>query len=282
VQKRPLRADKLKSILVDRLERGRLQPRRSIDGIALRKLAESIRSEGVVQPLFVRKVARGKFEIVAGERRWRAAKMAGLKRVPTIIRNVSDETALAIALIENLHREDLNPIDQAYAVQQLVETFSMTHQEVADTVGRSRATITNLLRLLELPADVRTMLADGKLDVGHARALLTLPEDRRAAAAEQVVAGRMSVRDVEHMVKHSTTGPSGAHARRQDAEPAPFQSWIGERVGNGINVKPKKGSGWCLSIAFEDLDELRCTLKILDDLLQGLEEPQPSAQQRSR
>lgn len=278
-QKEPAKADKLRSLPVNQLQRGRFQPRQAIDGIALKKLAESVLSEGVVQPLFVRRVSRGKFEIVAGERRWHAAKMAGLKKVPTVVRDVSDKTALSISLVENLHREDLNPMDQAYAVQQLVETFSMTHQQVADAVGRSRATITNLLRLLELPAGVRTMLAEGKLDVGHARTLLSLPPDQRQSAAEQAVASRMSVRDVERMVKHSAAPQSrpAPQEREPDAGPVRLQQRLKERVGTGTRIRRQK-NGWSLNVAFSDLEELHDLLETIDELLETLSPARPRGQ----
>jgi ParB family chromosome partitioning protein len=174
-----------------------------IDGQGLTRLAESIRAEGVIQPIFVRKKGHGRFEIVAGERRWHAAKIAGLRQIPTVVGNVSDEAALAIALIENLHREDLNAIDQAQAMQRLVNDFGMTHQKVAETIGRSRAAVSNLIRLLELPEAVRNMVAGGELDVGHARALLALPSGEREAMAAHVAERRLSVRDVEAIVKRA-------------------------------------------------------------------------------
>jgi ParB family chromosome partitioning protein len=276
VQKRPPRADKLKNIPVDRIERSRLRPRRAIDGIALKKLAESVQAEGIIQPLLVRKVSRGKFEIIAGERRWHAARMAGLKRVPTIVRDASDLVAFALALVENLHREDLNPIDQALAARELVASFSMTHQEVADMIGRSRASVTNLLRLLELPHEVQTMLADGKLDLGHARALLALPDAARLAAAEQAVTRGMSVRALERLAKASEKESWGDRAQAA----APVSTWLEphlSRAGRGIRLTPGRDHGWCLNIAFEDLDQLRYALETLADIVRRLERPVPRA-----
>jgi ParB family chromosome partitioning protein len=276
VQKRPQRADKLKNIPVERLERGRLRARRAIDGIALKKLAESVQSEGVIQPLLVRKVSRGRFEIIAGERRWHAARMAGLKRVPTIVREASDLAAFALALVENLHREDLNPIDQALAARELVESFSMTHQEIADMIGRSRPSVTNLLRLLELPPEVQAMLADGKLDLGHARALLALPDVARLAAAEQAVTRGMSVRAIERLVKASAKESWGARAQTASPVPAWFEGHL-SRAGRGIHLTPGREQGWCLNIAFEDLDQLRFALETLADIVRRLELPGPRA-----
>jgi ParB family chromosome partitioning protein len=274
VQKRPRRADKLKNISVDRLERSRLQPRRAIDGVALKKLAESVQAEGVIQPLLVRKLGGGRFEIVAGERRWHAARMAGLKRVPTVVRNVSDFGLLALALVENLHREDLNPIDQARAARQLVESFAMTHQEIADMIGRSRVSVTNLLRLLDLPDEVQDLLADGKLDVGHARALLALPEEGRLAAAEEAVASCMSVRDIEQLAKSPVREAWRPRPRQVDHASAWFERYLSQ-AGKGIRLKPRRDRGWSLNIAFKDLDQLRYVLETLAEILEHLERAEP-------
>lgn len=201
----PRTGGKLKVLPLDWLERGRLQPRRIIDGAALKRLAESIRLQGIIQPIFVRKKRRGKFEIIAGERRWHAAKIAGLTQIPSVVSDVSDESAIAIALIENLHREDLNPIDQAVAIRRLTGEFGMTHKEVGEYIGRSRTAVSNLLRLLELPDAVQDMLADGVLEMGHARALLALPERDRETRAKYVAERHLTVRAVEAMAKQTRT-----------------------------------------------------------------------------
>jgi ParB family chromosome partitioning protein len=244
--------------------------------MALKKLAESVVCEGIIQPLLVRKLGRGRFEIIAGERRWHAARMAGLKRVPTIVRDASDLAAFALALVENLHREDLNPIDQALAARELVDSFSMTHQEVADMIGRSRASVTNLLRLLELPHEVQTMLADGKLDLGHARALLALPDEERLASAERAVAKGMSVRAIERLAKTPTKGTWGARGQPVPSVPAWLERDL-SRAGRGIRLTPGREQGWCLNIAFEDLDQLRYALETLADIVRSLERPEPRA-----
>jgi ParB family transcriptional regulator, chromosome partitioning protein len=265
-QRRPPRAAKLKNVPVDRLERGRFQPRRVIDGVALGKLAESIRSEGMIQPLFVRKNG-GTFEIVAGERRWHAAKIAGLKSVPTIVGKISDQMALAIALIENLHREDLNPIDQALAIQRLATEFGMTHQQVADTLGKSRAAVTNLLRLLELPEEVQEMVADGQLDNGHARALLALPREQCRGVAEKAARGQLSVRDVERLARQL---PSEAQAEPGDAQTPPASS-LGDELRallrDRADIRPRKNGRWRLNVEFGDVDELRSALAAIDKAL---------------
>lgn len=287
-RKGPRRADKIRQLHVGQLQRGSFQPRQAIDGVGLQKLAESIRAEGLLQPLFVRKLSRSRYEIIAGERRWRAAKMAGLEKVPAVVRNVSDETALAIALVENLQREDLNPIDQAFAFKYLVERFTMTHQEVADTVGLSRASVTNLLRLLELPDEVRAMVVVGELDMGHARALLALPDDERLAAARRVVDQELSVRDVERMAKRSASQeqsrPRSQHAAGVPPHLERLQALLRRQSGCGIDIKPRRGGSWALNIAFADLAELRAALKMIDEVFRAREQgavPQASRADKS-
>lgn len=287
---RPARADAQKNLPVEQLQRGRLQPRQTIDGPGLARLAESVQSQGVIQPLFVRKLAKGRFEILAGERRWQAAKMAGLRRVPTVIRNVTDATALAISLIENLHREDLNPMDQAVAIARLVDDFSQTHAQVAEMIGRSRATVTNLLRLLELPAEVRSMIADGRLDMGHGRALLTLPKDECVAMAEAIVAEGLSVREVErrvsdrkHIRRNFDEVESVTEAASIDESPGTVLSttsayvetdfnWLSDgvrhRLGGGGSLRRRRDGRWHLDVSFGNLEELREALASIEGLLE--------------
>jgi ParB family chromosome partitioning protein len=266
-RKGPLRAGKLTRLRMSQLEQGRFQPRRAIDGVGLEKLAESVRSEGVLQPLYVRRTGYGRFEIVAGERRWLAAKLAGLNKVPVVVGKVSDAAALLIALVENLHREELNPIDQAHAIRVLVEKFSMTHEEIAAAIGRSRVTVTNLSRLLELPAAVKEMLADGKLEMGHARALLALPAHERPAAAERVVGKRLSVRAVERMA-HEGTAPEAPTQEASDEHR--FASWLREKLGRGFALRRKASGRWNLKVDFSDLAELEATLERIEQLVREL------------
>ena len=193
--------EKLCHLSVDAIQRGKYQPRREMDPQALEDLANSIRTQGVIQPLIVRPIGDNRHEIIAGERRLRAAQLAGLTEVPVIIRHIPDEAAVAIALIENIQREDLNPIDEAIALQRLMEEFSMTHQQLAETIGKSRTTVTNLLRLLALPNTVKTMLERGFIEMGHARTLITLPESKLLKAAEMIAARGMSVREAEQLVR---------------------------------------------------------------------------------
>jgi len=192
--------EKLSQLDIHQLVRGKYQPRREMDPAALEDLANSIRSQGIIQPLIVRPVGKH-YEIIAGERRFRAAQMAGLTQVPVIIRHIPDEAAVAIALIENIQREDLNPIEEAIALDRLIEEFGMTHQNVAEAVGKSRTTVTNLLRLLALPEEVKELLERGKLEMGHARTLITLPESVQLEAAQLIATRGLSVRQTEQLVR---------------------------------------------------------------------------------
>lgn len=192
--------EKLTQLSVDLIQRGKYQPRREMDTQALEDLANSIRSQGIIQPLIVRPIG-SKFEIIAGERRWRAAQLAGLTAVPVIIRHIPDEAAMAMALIENIQREDLNPIEEAAALEKLIHEFGMTHQQVAEAVGKSRTSVTNLLRLLALPEEVKNMLERGLLEMGHARTLITLPEATQLEAAQLIVSRGLSVRETETLVR---------------------------------------------------------------------------------
>jgi len=194
--------EKLIQLSVDHILRGKYQPRREMDAEALEELAHSIRTQGIIQPLIVRPLPQeGHYEIIAGERRWRAAKLAGLTKVPVIVRAIPDEAAIAIALIENIQRENLNPIEEAIALHRLIEEFGMTHQKAADAVGKSRAAVSNLLRLLVLPEEVKKWLEKGLLEMGHARTLITLPETSQVEVAELIISRGLSVRETEHLVR---------------------------------------------------------------------------------
>jgi ParB family chromosome partitioning protein len=196
----PTAQEKISLLRIEQIQRGKYQPRREMDTAALEELANSIRAQGILQPLIVRSIGND-YEIVAGERRWRAAQLAGLTEVPAIIRAIPDEAAIAIALIENIQRQNLNAIEEAFALQRLSEEFELTHQQVAEAVGKSRASVTNLLRLLALPDEVKNMLDRKLLEMGHARSLLTLPFALQVEAAELIVAKGLSVRDTEHLVR---------------------------------------------------------------------------------
>lgn len=195
-------ASELQHLSLDSVQRGKYQPRGDMDQASLEELAQSIKAQGVMQPIVVRLVAKNTYEIIAGERRWRASKLAGLKTIPALVRDVSDEAAIAMALIENIQREDLNPIEEAVALQRLQKEFELTQQEVANAVGKSRASVANLLRLTGLPDEVKTLLAHGDLEMGHARAILGLPAEHQVEAARHVVAKALTVRQTEALVRN--------------------------------------------------------------------------------
>ncbi|EPN61320.1 ParB family protein, partial [Pseudomonas syringae pv. actinidiae ICMP 18807] len=196
----------LQHVPLDLIQRGKYQPRRDMDPQALEELAQSIKSQGVMQPIVVRPIGNNRFEIIAGERRWRASQQAGVETIPAMVRDVPDETAIAMALIENIQREDLNPIEEAMALQRLQQEFQLTQQQVADAVGKSRVSVANLLRLIALPEAIKTMLSHGDLEMGHARALLGLSEDRQVEGARHVVARGLTVRQTEALVRQWLSG----------------------------------------------------------------------------
>ena len=251
----------LASLAIDALQPGRYQPRARIGQEGLAELAESIKMQGVMQPILARPIGAGRYEIVAGERRWRAARMAGLTTVPALVRDVPDRHALAIALIENLQREDLNPLDEATGIKRLTEEFGMTHAEAADAVGRSRAAITNALRLLELAPPVQELLREGKLDMGHARALLALPALTQIEIAREAVARQLSVRQVEQRVAGMTERPAGRARMRIDRDVARLEEELSGALGTTVTIRTgaKPGSGK-LVIHYSSLDQLTALL----------------------
>jgi ParB family transcriptional regulator, chromosome partitioning protein len=254
--------DALASLAIDALQPGRFQPRAHIGQEGLAELAESIKAQGVMQPILARPLGAGRFEIVAGERRWRAARMAGLATVPALVRDVPDRNALAIALIENLQREDLNPLDEAQGIKRLTEEFGMTHAEAAEAVGRSRAAVTNALRLLELAPPVQALLREGKLDMGHARALLALPALRQIELARETVARQLSVRQVEKRVAGLTARP--AARARSDRDVARLEDELSGQLGTTVSIRTsaKPGTGK-LVIHYSSLDQLETLLNRL-------------------
>ena len=242
----------------------------------LTELAESIKAQGVIQPIVVREIAKDKggkvYEIIAGERRWRASQQAGLKDIPVVIREVDDRTVVAMALIENIQREDLNPLEEAQALQRLIDEFDLTHAQAAEAVGRSRAAVSNLLRLLELPADIRTLVETRALEMGHARALLSLAPQAAIALARQAAELGWSVREVEHRVQQYAAGqvPSGAKAKTTNgAKPRPqadivaLERDLSESLGTVVNVLHGRGGKGRLVIHYTDLDTLEGVLERL-------------------
>src|SRR5215470_10127319 len=238
----PGATDALQTLSIDRVQPGRFQPRTQIDDAALDDLAASIREHGVMQPILVRPIEGGRFEIVAGERRWRAARRAGLAEVPALVKAVGDQSALALALIENIQREDLNPLEQANGLHRLIDEFGLTHEACAKAVGRSRSAVTNLLRLRDLAKPVQTYLSHGQLDMGHARALLVLPPAQQTAAATRVVAQHLSVRETERLV-HQFTHPGRRAQRRGANAPDPdlarLEEELAETIGAQVTIEPK-------------------------------------------
>ena len=250
----------LRKLPVHLVQRGKYQPRRDMREEALKDLADSIRKQGVVQPIVVRPIGEDRFEIIAGERRWRAAQMAGLDTVPAVVRDVPDRTAIAMALIENIQRADLNPLEEAEAMQRLISEFEMTHQEAAEAVSRSRAAVTNLLRLLELTREVQDLVRQGALEMGHARALLALKGPAQTEAARRVVDKGLTVRDTEQLVRRRLQELQGAPGAPKQAKTDPnvsrLERQLSEKLGAKVQVEQSgKGKGK-LVIHYSSLDEL--------------------------
>ena len=248
----------LRELPVDLIQRGQYQPRRDFDPELLQELADSIKAQGVMQPIVVRPVSDKRYEIIAGERRWRATQLAGLDLIPVLVRDVPDEQAIAMALIENIQREDLNPIEEAVALQRLQQEFELTQQEIAEAVGKSRSTVANLLRLMTLEADVRTLLEHGDLEMGHARALLGLQGAEQVKAARSVVAGGMSVRQAEALVRRviAQRDKPAVETRAIDPNIRQLQDDLAQKLGARVQIQHSaKGKGK-LVLSYNSLDEL--------------------------
>jgi ParB family chromosome partitioning protein len=258
-QGRGASADELAQIPVSSLKAGRYQPRTRMDKGALEELAESIRSRGIVQPILVRPLASGTYEILAGERRWKAAQLAGLATIPAVVREVTDDAALGIGLIENIQREDLNAIEEARGVKRLVDEFKLTHEDAARAIGRSRSAVTNLMRLLELADAVQEMVLDGRLDMGHARALLALSKSRQVELAERIAAGGLSVRDAERLAQEAQApeGRARKAAGRVDADTRRLVDDLSAALGAPVSLKARKGGKGSLTISYASLDQLQ-------------------------
>jgi len=252
--------DGVKEISIEKLQPGKYQPRRFFDQDALEALASSIKSQGIIQPIVVREVAGDQFEILAGERRWRASQLAGLKVVPVIFKEMSDQEALAVALIENIQRENLNPVETAIALKRLIEEFSLTHQEAGEVIGKSRSSISNTLRLLELDDTVQQLLAEQRLDMGHARALLALPKKQQAEVAKKVVDGNLTVRETEHLVKmllsESGKAKIAKKSTQKDQDVLNLERDLSEILGASTEIKAKKAGKGEVVIRYNSLDEL--------------------------
>jgi len=247
----------LRQLPVDLIQRGKYQPRNDIDPESLQELADSIKAQGVMQPIVVRPISEHRYEIIAGERRWRAAQLAGLDEIPALVRDVADKAAIAMSLIENIQREDLNPIEEAAALLRLQQEFELTQQEVAEAVGKSRSTVANLLRLMSLQADVRRLVEHGDLEMGHARALLGLDASRQSQAARSVVAKGLSVRQTEALVRHLLERKdTPATPRSIDPNIRHLQDDLSRRLGARVEIRHGAGGKGKLVLAYNNLDEL--------------------------
>ena len=252
--------DELRNLPVERLKPGKYQPRTQMDETSLAELAESIKAQGVIQPILVRAIdftpGAERYEIVAGERRWRAAQMAALADVPVLVRSIPDEQALAMALIENIQRENLNPLEEAQGLQRLIDEFGLTHQQAADAVGRSRPATSNLLRLLALTEPVQDMLLGGQIDMGHARALLPVAGGQQVGLAQRVIQKGLSVRDTERLVQQLLNPPKKAGEKEVDRDLLRLQEELSDGLGATVNIHANRKGVGKISIAFSSLDQL--------------------------
>ena len=240
---------------IEKLKRGEYQPRTNMDQTSLQELAASIKAQGIIQPILVRPIADEQYEIIAGERRWRAAQLAQLAEVPVLVREIPDEATLAIALIENIQREDLNPVEEAVGLKRLMDEFGLTHEKMAQSVGRSRTAVTNLLRLLSLSAGAKQLLENGKIEMGHARALLGLPIEQQDLAATQVYAKNLSVRQAEAMVRDMLKPQKAAPKKVKSSDIQRLEEQLAETLGTGVSINDKGGQG-TLVIEYKNLDIL--------------------------
>ena len=257
-------SEELRKLPLDVIRPGRFQPRSVFDQDKLGELADSIRAQGVVQAVVVRPVGEGEYELIAGERRWRAAQIAGIDTIPAVVRDVPDEVSVAMALIENIQREDLNPLEEATALRRLIDDFQMTHQEAADAVGRSRAAVSNLLRLLELMQEVKDMIDLRLIEMGHARALLSLDDDLQVQAAREVVRKRMSVRATENLARRLQQSKKKKGKRRVDPDILRLQNRLGETLGARVRIQHQASGKGKLVIAYNNSDEFEGILDRLN------------------
>jgi ParB family transcriptional regulator, chromosome partitioning protein len=253
----------LMNVALTQLRPGKYQPRTQMDPGTIAELAESIKAQGVIQPILARPLGDGHFEIIAGERRWRAARLAGLDSVPVLVREVRDDLALAMALIENIQREDLNPMEEAAGIQRLIDEFGMTHEAAAGAVGRSRSGVSNLLRLLSLIKPVQELILQGKLDMGHGRALLALSGAKQIELAQRIAAKKLSVRQAEHLVARALSAPQSRRPRSRDRDLAALEEELAEQLGLRVSISARKNGAGRLTIDYRNLDQLDVVLSRL-------------------
>jgi ParB family chromosome partitioning protein len=256
-------ADALRMLKVEQLQPGKYQPRTQMDQESLVQLADSIRAQGIMQPILARQVAPERFEIIAGERRWRAAQLAGLHELPVLVREIADEAALAMSLIENIQRENLNPLEEAAGIKRLIDEFSMTHQVAAEAIGRSRTAVTNLLRLLSLAPPVQELLMHGRIDMGHARSLLALEGAKQITIATQIAHRGLSVREAEKMVKRAVEPKRRPSAEKTDPDVERLEEELSETIGAQVRIQSGRGGSGTVSIRFHSLDELEGLVAML-------------------
>ena len=265
----PQPGDVMRTLPVAQMQPGKYQPRRDMDPDKLQELSASIQAQGVIQPIVVRELAPGQYEIVAGERRWRASQLAGLAEVPVVLRELDDRTVIAMALIENIQREDLNPLEEAQALQRLIDEFALTHAEAAAAVGRSRAAVSNLLRLLDLPPAIRALVEARRLEMGHARALLTLSPELASKLAHEAAEHGWSVREVEHRVQQLSSGKlpvtkkSPVTKAKPQADIVALERELSEALGSRVDVQHGRGGKGKLVIHYSDLESLDGVLERL-------------------
>lgn len=241
---------------IEYLQRGKFQPRKDMNPEKLQELADSIKAQGIIQPIVIRKLNDNKYEIVAGERRWRAAQLAGLQQVPVVIKDIDDRATMAIALIENIQRQDLNPLEEAEALRRLLDEYEMTHQQLADAVGKSRVTVTNLLRLMDLQPEVKKLLISGQLEMGHARALLSLDAEKQIAAAQKIAREGLTVRAAEKLVKDAQTEPKPQKTKTIDHDTIRLQNQLTAKLGAKVVIEHKDNGTGKLVINYASLEEL--------------------------
>jgi ParB family transcriptional regulator, chromosome partitioning protein len=250
-------ADAQRTLNVAQLQPGKYQPRSYMDDAALQTLADSIKAQGIMQPILVREIAADRYEIIAGERRWRASQIAGVDQIPVLIRDIADESALAMALIENIQRENLNPLEEAQGIKRLIDEFAMTHEKAADAVGRSRVAVSNLLRLLTLTHAVQEMLMQNKLDMGHARALIGLDAAQQIMLANKIAQQHLSVREVENLVKNiGAEAKPKAQKNNVNRDVLALQNTLSEKLGTSVSISAKSNGAGTLKINYSNLDQL--------------------------
>jgi ParB family transcriptional regulator, chromosome partitioning protein len=261
----PTESDELRNLDVERIQPGKYQPRQTMDEDRLQELAASIRAQGLIQPIIVRTVAAGRFEISAGERRWRAAQIAGLKQIPALVREAGDQSVVAMALIENIQREELSPLEEAQALQRLIGEFKLTHQQVAEAIGRSRAAVSNLLRLQELPAQIKKLLEEHKLEMGHARALLTLDPKLALSLALKAAEHEWTVRELEAAVRDAQSPKAKTKFAKksvsQDPDIAVLERELGEKLAAKVSIRHGRGGKGQLVVTYHSVDELEGILE---------------------